>query len=642
VATEALNSGAIVAGDRLVQDQSQSNVIVQRPVRIGGASAFWGDSSVGPIQLAQKGQLDFMVFDYLAELTMSIMAAQKSKNPELGYATDFVTVAMKSIARQVASGEFKVISNAGGMNPIACAQALKTMLHSMGLDIVIAVVTGDDVLSHFATENGTGTGSTSTNKKRLTANAYLGAEPIKKALDEGAQVVITGRCVDSAVTLGAIAHWFDWNWSEASSTECALQLNQFAQASLAGHIIECGCQATGGLMTDWQTVPDWPNIGYPIIEFAADASFIVTKPLGTGGLISVASVGEQIVYEVHDPKNYLLPDVSCDFSNVNLEQIKLDKVRVVGAIGAQAPTQLKVSSTAMQGFRCNAQLTIVGIDAGIKAQRTAEAIFARFAAMLKLLQWPPLSRFGYEVLGNSPTSPEVVLTMAAAHIDKKALELFAREIAPAGTSFSPGTTGASGRPTVAPLIEQISLMIDRELVQASVEIDSRQWDVSCSRILQSNEATAAVGQSADVQIAEAKLDNIKVADVHVTNANVIAANANTTDVIDWLEVRLIDIAYGRSGDKGDISNIGVIARSNAALQWLEINLSSEKVALFLAPWVKGKVTRYPWPGLSGFNFVCEQALDGGGMASLRNDPLGKGMAQRLLAMPLKVPRNLFS
>jgi Acyclic terpene utilisation family protein AtuA len=638
VATKALNSGAIVAGDRLVQVQSQNKIIGQRPVRIGGASAFWGDSSVGPIQLAQKGQLDFMVFDYLAELTMSIMAAQKSKNPELGYATDFVTVAMKSIAQQVAAGEFKVISNAGGMNPIACAQALKAMLQAMGLDIAIAVVSGDDVLSHFATENDSG----SANQKLLTANAYLGAEPIKKALDEGAQVVITGRCVDSAVTLGAIAHWFDWSWSRVPSKEYALRFNQFAQASLAGHIIECGCQATGGLLTDWQTVPDWPNIGYPIIEFAADTSFVVTKPLGTGGLVNVASVGEQIVYEVHDPKNYLLPDVSCDFSSVNLEQIELDKVRVVGAIGAQAPTQLKVSATAMQGFRCNAQLTIVGIDAGAKATRTAEAIFARFAALLKQLQWPPLSRFGYEVLGDSPTSPEVVLTMAAAHIDKKALELFAREIAPAGTSFSPGTTGASGRPTVAPLIEQISLMIDRDLVQAAVQIDSRQWDVPCSRILHSQEASAALGQSADVQTAEAELDNIKVAEVQTTNASVIAANPSTMDAIDLLEIRLVDIAFGRSGDKGDISNIGVVARSTAALQWLEANLSSEKVALFLAPWVKGKVTRYPWPGLSGFNFVCEQALDGGGMASLRNDPLGKGMAQRLLAMPLKVPKSLIS
>jgi Acyclic terpene utilisation family protein AtuA len=631
VATKVLNSGAIVADDRLVQAQSQNGSTAPRAVRIGGASAFWGDSSLGPVQLAQNGQLDFMVFDYLAELTMSIMAAQKAKSPELGYATDFVSVAMKSIAKQVAAGEFKVISNAGGMNPKACAHSLKAMLQAMGLDIAVAVITGDDVLECFANEQNSdqkkaciADSSRAANRRLLTANAYMGAEPIKKALDEGAQVVITGRCVDSAVTLGAIAHWFGWDWSNGPSVESQTRLNQFAQASLAGHIIECGCQATGGLMTDWQTVPDWPNIGYPIIEFSADASFIVSKPAETGGLVNIASVGEQIVYEVHDPQKYLLPDVSCNFSQVRLRQLGLDTVQVAGATGAQAPTQLKVSATAMSGFRCNAQLTIVGIDAGAKARRTAEAIFARFAEMLKQLQWPPLSRFGFEVLGDSPTSAEVVLTLAAAHLDKKALELFAREIAPAGTSFSPGTTGASGRPAVTPMIEQISLMIDRESVQVQVELNGRQWLLPTSRLLFASEG----GKN------DSNLDDIKPVEIN-QSLNALGAD-------DLVEIRLVDIAYGRSGDKGDTSNIGLIARSTAALQWLEVNLSAEMVAQFLAPWVKGKVTRYPWPGLSGFNFVCEQALDGGGMASLRNDPLGKGMAQRLLAIPLKVPRAVIS
>jgi Acyclic terpene utilisation family protein AtuA len=314
-----------------------------------------------------------------------------------------------------------------------------------------------------------------------------------------------------------------------------------------------------------------------------------------------------------------LPDVACDFSSVYLEQIELDKVRVIGALGAQAPDQLKVSATAMLGYRCNAQLTIVGIDAGAKARRTAESIFARFAAMLNRLQWPALSRYGFEVLGDSPSSAEVVLTMAATHVDKKALELFAREIAPAGTSFSPGTTGASGRPSVSPLIEQISLMIDRDLVIATVNMSNRQWDLPSVRILQTPDSVVSAGEVAPINL-----------------------GATEWEGSDFVEVRLVEIAYGRSGDKGDVSNIGIIARSPAALQWLETNLSAQLVAQFLAPWVKGKVTRYAWPGLSGFNFVCEQALDGGGMASLRNDPLGKGMAQRLLAMRLKVPKTILT
>jgi hypothetical protein len=607
VSSKALNSGTNVADEPLVQMS-----LDRRPVRIGGASAFWGDSSIGPSQLALKGHLDFMVFDYLAELTMSIMAAQKSKNPELGYATDFVTVAMKSIAAKVAAGQFKVISNAGGMNPIACTQALRAMLQTMGLQLVIAVVTGDDVLIHFGSEQ-------VPDKKLLTANAYLGAEPIKRALDEGAQVVITGRCVDSAVTLGAIAHWFNWTWSNLSEQQSTERLNQFAQASLAGHIIECGCQATGGLMTDWETVPDWANIGYPIIEFSADTSFEVTKPKGTGGIVNCASVGEQIVYEVHDPKNYLLPDVCCDFSNVSLDQIEPDKVRVTGVVGAIAPDRLKVSATAINGFRCNAQLTIVGIDAGAKARRTADAIFGRFSAMLNQLQLPPLTRSGFEVLGDTPNSAEVVLTMAATHVDKKALELFAREIAPAGTSFSPGTTGAAGRPAVVPLIEQVSLLIDRQLVQATVHINEAKFSLPIVSVSPTTKPATKTGS----------LDSVQV---------VVKPSLAEADSTHWVEARLVDIAYGRSGDKGDISNIGVIARSDAALQWLDRHLTAELVAQFLSPWVKGKVTRYDWPGLVGFNFVCEQALDGGGMASLRNDPLGKGMAQRLLSMKIKVPQ----
>ncbi len=603
--SRAINSAEIVA--------HSSEIVSPRAVRIGGASAFWGDSSVGPIQLARLGTIDFMVFDYLAELTMSILAAQKAKSSDLGYATDFVTSAMRSIAKEVAAGQFRVVSNAGGMNPKACAQALKSMLESMGLTMRIAVVTGDDVLVAM-TNQMQSNGDASLNKKLFTANAYLGAQPIQKALDEGAQVVITGRCVDSAVTLGAIAHWFKWDLTNT------LSLDRLAQASLAGHIIECGCQATGGLLTDWQTVPDWPTIGYPIVEFAADSSFVVTKPSGTGGCVNVASVGEQIVYEVHDPARYLLPDVSCDFTQVQLTQVTPDQVRVMGSKGMPAPQQLKVSATAMQGYRCNAQLTIVGIDAAAKARRTASAIFERYAGLLQQLNLPEMPRHNFEVLGDAPDSFEVVLFMVATHSDKKALELFAREIAPAGTSFSPGTTGAAGRPAVVPLIEQVSLFIDRQLVTASVELGDQSWVLSNAGALVDSTNTVAFASSevsARAQPPQTILDSL-------------------------IEARLIDLAYGRSGDKGDTSNIGILARSPLCLDWLRLHLTEQVVANHLSKWVKGKVTRYEWPGLGGFNFVCEQALDGGGMASLRNDPLGKGMAQRLLAMKLQVPKHLLN
>jgi len=251
--------------------------MVKNMVRIGGASGFWGDSSVGAPQLVAHGQLDFLVFDYLAELTMSILAAARGKNPALGYATDFVQVTMREILREVARRGIRVISNAGGVNPGACAQALRSLAAEQDVSLRIAVVEGDDVLA-LAPARAAG--------RLLTANAYLGALPIRRALDAGAQVVITGRCVDSAVTLGALMHSFDWPADDFA---------RLAQGSLAGHIIECGCQATGGLHTDWEAVPDWPHIGYPVLECHADGSFVVTKPAGTGGLVNPAVIAEQVL-----------------------------------------------------------------------------------------------------------------------------------------------------------------------------------------------------------------------------------------------------------------------------------------------------------------------------------------------------------
>jgi hypothetical protein len=277
-------------------------------IRIGGASGFWGDSSVGAPQLVAAG-VDYLVFDYLAELTMSILAAARGKNPELGYATDFVTVTMKAILKDVVAKNIRVISNAGGVNPQACAQAIRALAAEQGVAVKVAVVLGDDVMPLVDALRGEDVRELQSGAplpaKLVTANAYLGALPVKRALDAGAQIVITGRCVDSAVTLGALMHEFGWAVDD---------YDRLAQGSLAGHIIECGCQATGGLHTDWESVPDWPNIGYPVIECHADGHFVATKPAGTGGLVNCAVIAEQMLYEIGDPRGYLLPDVRCDFT----------------------------------------------------------------------------------------------------------------------------------------------------------------------------------------------------------------------------------------------------------------------------------------------------------------------------------------
>ena len=594
-------------------------------VRIGGASGFWGDSSLGAPQLVGSGQIDYLVFDYLAELTMSILAGTRLKKPELGYATDFVSVAMKQVLKDVVAKGIRVVSNAGGVNPQGCASALQALATEMGLSLKIAVVTGDDVLPLLPglREQNPPVRDLQSGKplpeKVVSSNAYLGALPVKAALDAGAQVVITGRCVDSAVTLGVLMHEFGW------TTE---QHDLLAAGSLAGHIIECGCQATGGLHTDWDTVPDWPHIGYPIVECHADGEFVVTKPAGTGGLINPAVVGEQMLYEIGDPRAYLLPDVVCDFTTVTLAQTGDNRVSVKGATG-HAPTPFyKVSTTYMEGFKVSAQLTIVGIDADRKARRTGESILIRTAEMLAKLGLGAFSATHLEVLGAESCygpqaqtfSPrEVILRVTVTHPRKEALDLFAREVAPAGTSWSPGTTGSGGgRSSPSPSIRQYAFLIDKTRLQPQVHLDDTVIDVSVPAGQAWTPPPAPVELSANP--AESGMD----------------AKADT------VKVPLIRLAWGRSGDKGDTSNIGIIARHADLLPWLRTHLTTERVANWLAHLVKGPVTRYEVPGTDAFNFVCEQALGGGGMASLRNDPLGKGMGQILLSMPMQVPTSLLA
>lgn len=585
-----------------------------KAVRIGGASGFWGDSSVGAPQLVAAGGIDFLVSDYLAELTMSILAAARGKDPALGYATDFVQVTMQQVLRDVVAQGIRVVTNAGGVNPQACADALAAIAAEQGVPLTIAVVVGDDAMPLLpqlrdddVRELQTGAPLPS---RLLTANAYLGALPVKAALDAGAQVVITGRCVDSAVTLGALMHAFDWP---------ADDYDRLAMGSLAGHIIECGCQATGGLHTDWEDVPDWPSIGYPVIDCAADGSFVVTKPPGTGGLVNTAVVAEQILYEIGDPRRYLLPDVTCHFAAVQLEQVGEHRVRVTGAKGLPPGPQYKVSATWLDGFRCTAQLTIVGIDAARKAQRTADAILARTRALFAERGWPDYGRAHVEVLGAEQANfgphartagvREVVLHLAVTHPHKEALALFAREIAPAGTSWAPGTTGAGGRPRPVPVIRQFAFLVDKQRLQPCVVIGGA-----------SHAVAVPCGQSP----VPAPLPRTEAADVPAPP--------------DLVEVPLVRVAWARSGDKGNWSNIGVIARRAEWLPWLRQQLGADRVKAWLAHLVDGQVTRYDLPGIHAMNFVCTDALDGGGMASLRNDPLGKGMAQILLCMPVAVPR----
>jgi hypothetical protein len=597
----------------------------ERVVRIGGASGFWGDSSVGAPQLVRHGDIDYLVFDYLAELTMSILASARLKNADLGYATDFVTVTIRTILREAVEKGIRIVSNAGGVNPQACATAVAAIAAEQGLQVRIGVVEGDDVMPLVPDLRSSDVREIQSNaflpEQLVSANAYLGALPIKRALDEGADIVITGRCVDSAVTLGVLMHEFHWMASD---------YDRLAQGTVAGHILECGCQATGGLHTDWDKVPGWSNIGYPVATCRADGSFTVSKPPGTGGLVSAATVSEQLLYEIGDPRSYIVPDVICDLTQITITSSGQDEVDVRGARGRAPTPYYKVSSTYLDGFGCTAQMTIVGFDAAKKARRTAEAILERTRKLFSEHNYGDYSDTHIEAIGaescygphaTAEGAREVTMRLSVRHPVKKALELFSREISAAGTSWAPGTTGSGGggRSRPSPSIKQFAFLLGKGALTPIVSVGGKRIPIEIPG--------AALSEQPGTEAAS------KTTGVDST------ANASATPEA-TVEVPLIRIAYGRSGDKGDVSNIGLIARSPDLLPHLRAEVTEERVSAWLSHLVKGKVTRYDLPGIGAVNFLCEAALGGGGMASLRNDPLGKGMAQILLAMPVRVPQEL--
>lgn len=599
-----------------------------RTVRIGGASGFWGDSALGTRQLLQVPGIRYITYDYLAELTMSIMAGARARRPELGYATDFVEGVVREALPACVERGIVLVANAGGINPTACGAAVRRVAAELGVTAKVAVVDGDDVTAHLPAMRERDVRDFYTGlpmpERIVSANAYLGALPIARALAGGANVVVTGRVVDSAVVLGVLIHEFGWQPDD---------WDRLAAGSLAGHIVECGCQATGGLHTDWDRVPGWDRIGYPVIDCEADGSFVVTKPEGTGGLVVPAVVAEQMLYEIGDPAAYVLPDVVCDFTDVRIEQVGADRVRVTGARGLPAPDGYKVSATFADGFGCVGTLAIVGLDAVAKARRSGEALLARTRSMLAAAGHGDFSAARIEVIGEegpygaharSHDLRESVVRIAVRHPVKAALELFAREIAAAGTSWSPGTAGsmATGRPPVSPSIRLFSFTIPKPMVTARVAIDD---DTP-------TEMPTAPGLPLDAILAQAARADRDGSDPY--RAAPPAPDA------DDAEVPLVRIAWGRSGDKGDTSNIGLIARTPALLPILLRETPPERVKDWLAHYVRGTVTRHPVPGVNAVNLVMTRALDGGGMASLRYDPLGKGMAQILLSMPVKVPRAL--
>ncbi len=449
-------------------------------VLIANGQGFWGDSILGPVRLVREGQLDYLTLDYLAEVTMSIMQKLRSRDPRTGYATDFVRMLDRLLPEMVERG-VRVVANAGGVNPHACKDAVAEVVERHGLKgrVKIAVVEGDDILDRlddllaagedFANMD-TGAQLSSVRDRVTSANVYLGAFPMAEALDRGADIVITGRATDPGLVLAPMIHEFGWKRDD---------FDRLAAGTVAGHIVECGPQCTGGNYADWREVENMALIGYPIIEAEPDGNFVVTKHAGTGGMVNPHTVLHQLVYEMGDPAAFITPDVTADFTSFELVDEGDDRVRVSGVRGSAPTDTYKVSLSYEDGWKALGQLTVSGPDALDKAVLCADVVWKRLA--YEGIEFPPEDRLvefvgagvchaGIDLPGVDDP-PEVVLRLGVKGADKRAVDRFGMEIVPLVTSGPPGVTGfAGGRPKAREIIGFWPALLSKERVSSRVTV----------------------------------------------------------------------------------------------------------------------------------------------------------------------------
>lgn len=592
-------------------------------VRIANAGGYWGDDPEALYRQVTGGPIDYVTMDFLAEITMVILQRQKARSPKAGYAYDFIEQLRTALPAIVDRG-VGVIVNAGGIHPAACAEAVEEICRSAGVSLPIGLVDGDDILPRLddfestAQRLGHMDGEREFGEIRgkvVAANVYLGARPVARALAEGARIVITGRTTDAALILAPLAHEFDWAWED---------WDRMAAGIAAGHILECGAQATGGNFTDWQRVPSMLDVGYPITEVEPDGTFVVTKHPGTGGVVNRRTVTEQLLYEIGDPRAYLTPDVSVDFTALQLTEDGTDRVRVSGARGAPPPTTLKVSMVYEHGYRAVGTALISGPNAIAKGERLAEMIWHRVGS-----EWADRRTdfIGYRACWGGAAAEiepnEVVFRIAVADADRAKVERFSKNVLGFALQGPPGLGIFGGRPDVQQAFGFWPTTVPRDRIVARVVLRSDGAESTCEVPMQ----LAGAGTTGSAPAARSGSAPVDEAPTRPARAS---------------RVRLGTIAYARSGDKGDHANIGVAARSAAAYEFLRETLSANGVRAFYRDLLQGPVVRYEAPNLLAFNFLLHNALGGGGTLSLRVDHQGKTLAQGLLTMELDVPEDVLA
>lgn len=581
-------------------------------VIIANASGFWGDEAAAVRRQVLGGPIDYLTMDYLAEITMIILGRQKAENESAGYARDFIAH-VDSVLEEVAERGITVIANAGGINPGACARALGQVMERKGIRLPIAIVDGDDLMPRLEAlrssgvefrhlENGRPIGDEIARVN--SANAYIGARPIVAALARGARIVITGRTYDAASVVAPMVHEFGWAWND---------WNRLAAGLLAGHLIECGAQVTGGNYSLWREVPSYENIGYPIVEVSPDGCFTLTKHPGTGGLVSTRTATEQVLYEIGDPRAYASPDVIADFTSFSMIDDGADRVRISSVKGRAPSDQLKVSMTYEDGFKIGCSVIVSGPDAVAKAKKFAEIYWPRVRGEISERRTDII---GHSACWGESGAPavdpnEVILRFSARSADPKVLGGMAKELAGIALAGPAGICGAGGRPQVSPAFGYWPALIPRSLVTARMWMEGRGEELPCD----SGPCSPWSKAPPDPERTSPR-------------------PAKT------IRVPLAKIAYGRSGDKGNLCNIGIAALRPELYPEILREVTAERVKSHYASNVQGVVTRYALANLSAVNFVLEGALGGGGTVSLLADAQGKTMAQGLMNMEIDVDATL--
>ena len=584
-------------------------------IRIANAGGYWGDDLGQFRRQVELGPIDFVTLDFLAEVTMSIMQKQRARDPQAGYARDFIAQVDDTLELLV-SRNVRAITNAGGVNPIACRDALLAMAAKKGVELDVAAVVGDDLMDRLdelvaagasLANMDDGTPFAQVRAHVSSANAYYGAWPVVDALATGARIVVTGRCTDTGITLAPMIHAFGWapdDW------------DRLASGIVAGHIIECGAQSTGGNVTDWRKIPRFETIGYPIVEVSPDGSFIVTKHAGTGGAVTVRTVKEQLVYEMGDPRGYITPDVIADFATIRLEQLGRDKVRVWGVRGRPAPPSLKISAAYADGWKASGTLIISAPDAADKAREFARLFWKRLGLTFTATHTELVGHSAcWGPLAPPVDPPEVLLRLSVRDADRAKIDAFSK-LVPAVILSGPSSVAVTGgRPQAQEVVAYWPALVARDLVKPRLVTRDGETALEWPTPLKPLPKPPALPR---LEFPKAK------------------GAAGT------VRVPLSALAHGRSGDKGDTANIGLIARSPEIYPWLAKTMTASVVKKRFKGICLGKVERHEVPNLSALNFLMHESLGGGGTVSLRLDAQGKTLSHALLAMEVRAPRALLT